>query len=120
MSADTRPEWALVTVTEDLMAASRDLAQLAWEFGQEARGWTVPEGREALLACQRQVTDWAQLAALDSARGDYWTRLDALHGAQHRVAAATVSLRRWWERGQLWNTHRMRAVPASIARELEQ
>jgi len=112
-------EWGLVTVTEDLMGTSRDLAQLAWEFGQEARSWTVPAGKEQLQLLQAHLTTWAQEAALASAQGDYYTRYDALQLAIHRRAAAQLSLRRWWETGELWNSHRVRPVPASIGREWE-
>lgn len=115
MSAN--PEWGLVTVTEDLMAASRDLAQLAWEFGQEARSWTVPAGREQLQLLQAHLTTWAQEAALASAQGDYYTRLEAVQLAHHRREAARLSLRTWWERGELWNSHRLRPIPASIGRD---
>lgn len=116
---EPQPEWGLVSVTEELMTVSRDLAQLAWEFGQEARSWTVPDGREQLQGIQRHVTDWAQQAALASAMGDYWSRRDALATAEHHRAAARESLRRWWEAGQAWNRHRIRPVPASIGREWE-
>lgn len=112
-------EWGLVAVTEDLMAASRDLAQLSWEFGQEAKGWTVPAGREQLELLQRHLTTWAQEAALASATGDYYSRLDALQLAHHRREAAQLALRRWWETGELWNSHRVRPVPSSIGREWE-
>jgi hypothetical protein len=109
-----RPEWAHVAVTTDLQAESRALAQLAWEFRQEARGWTHPEGKRELERIAEQLTSWGQESQLESSRGDYWTRLDALQLAMNRRRTAQLSLRQWWQRGELWNSHRLRAVPAII------
>jgi len=116
---EPQPEWGLVALTDDLQQLSRDLSQLAWEFGQEARGWSVPNARDQLAELQAHLTTWAQEAALASAQGDYWHRFDAFQLALHRRAAARASLRRWWEKGELWNSHRLRPMPASIRKEWE-
>lgn len=104
----------MVTVTEDLMAQSRELAQIGWELSQEARTWTVPEARPLMEDAAMQCRGWAQAAALASTRGDYWSRLDALFRAEAQTAAARLILRRWWQAGESWNSHRVRPVPASI------
>lgn len=107
-------EWGMVTVTEDLMELSRDLAQLAWDYRQEARGWTHRELRESLEDRATTLTSWAQQAALESTRGDYCTRYAALQQAIGQREAARISLRHIFEAGELWNSHRIRPVPASI------
>lgn len=112
-------EWGLVAVTEDLMAASRDLAELAYQFRRESHGWTHGQGRELLKVQAGQLVTWAQECALESTRGDYYTRADALRVAQGRVQAARHTLRRWWEAGELWNAHTIRPIPAIIRQEIE-
>ena len=111
-------DWGLVAVTTDLSNESRELAQLAWEFRREARSWSHPGGRGELERIARELVDHSQLAALETSRGDYWTRRDALRRAVAMRSAARLSLRLWWERGELWNSHRLRPVPATIARGL--
>lgn len=107
-------EWGLVAVTVDLGDASRTLGQLAFDFRQEARSWTHPAGRGQLEDIASELTTQAQAAALASSAGDYWERFDALKLAHARIAAARYTLRLWWQRGELWNSHRVRPVPASI------
>lgn len=111
-------EWGMVAVTEDLMEQSRELAQLAWEFRQEARSWTIPAAKVELEAIAAHITSWAQTAALETTRGDYWARFDALQDALGQAQAARVALREWWQRGELWNSHRLRPVPATVGRAL--
>lgn len=110
----SRPEWGLVTVTEDLITASRQLSALASDFQTEARAWTHPAGRAQLEQLALTVADWSQLAALESGRGDYWSRLEALRLATARREVSQLGLAQWWQRGELWNAHRLRPVPASV------
>lgn len=107
-------EWGLVSVTTDLAEAARALAQLSWQFRQEARGWTHPSALAQLDDVQRQLTGWSQEAALASSSGDYHSRLEAVQLAQGRVNAAKHTLALWWARGELFNEHRLRPVPAGI------
>lgn len=109
----------LEAVTRALERESQELAIIAHDFLQERRNWTHPAGRAELARAAMDVTDWAQLAALESNRGDYWSKLDALQAAEARRDVALKSLLEWWRRGELWNGHRLRPVPGSVATALE-
>jgi hypothetical protein len=111
-------EWGMVSVTEDLMAAARELSQLASEFRTEARAWTHPAARAELGRMGAELVTMSQAAAIASSSGDYWDRLEAVQLAQAQLAAGRLTLRKWFDRGELWNSHRLRPVPASIARGL--
>ena len=113
-----RADWGMVSVTEGLMQAARDLSQLAYEFRQESRSWTHPAARTQLEDQAAELVTMSQQAALASSTGDYWTRLAAVRLAEEQVGAAHTTLRLWFQRGELWNEHRLRPVPATVAREL--
>lgn len=107
-------EWGLVALTEDLMQASRQLSMLAWDFRQEARAWGHPAARHLLEDQAAELVSAAQAAALASMTGDYYSRMEAMASAVGMHSAGQIQLRRWFQRGELFNEHRMRPVPASL------
>lgn len=114
-----RPDTGTMHVTEDLNRWSTHLAKLATDYRMEQRSWTLPEARDRLGRMAADVSDASQRAALEATRGDYWSRLDALHRAEGFAAAAELTLARWWQQGELWNHHSARPIPASVQRFLE-
>lgn len=114
-----RPDTGTMNVREDLNRWAQYLANLASDYRMEQRSWSLPEARDRLGRMAADVLDQSQLAALEATRGDYWSQLDALNRAEGYAAAAQLTLARWWQQGELWNNHRIRPMPASVARFLE-
>jgi hypothetical protein len=114
MTDTTRPEWGLVTVTEDLSAEAARLGQLADDFEHEARNWPHPSAQSHLALAASDIRELAQVAAMAAMTGDYWSRWNALQTALEQRRAGAQLLREWWQKGELWNSHRMRPIPASI------